>query len=180
MKTVLLILFVGFFAASFAQGKDKVDQITITVEPYKHATNGAFLTFLALTCSDRGVEYIDGFNFEWGYIYELELKRTKLAQPMEDFGDTDYHLIKVISKKAVADSTTFKVHLNGWVQLSPNVKDDTGAFIFNNNGTCTYLGEMTFNYANEFEERLKVLNKTEGYKKGTFIFLKGEIHLVSL
>jgi hypothetical protein len=180
MKTVLLILFVGLFAVSFAQGKDKVDQITVTIEPYKHVTNSVFYTFLALTCSDRGVEYIDGFNFEWGYIYELELKRTKLAQPMEDARDTDYHLIKVISKKAVADSITFETYLSGWVQLAPNVKDDTGAFTFNNDGTCTYLGEMTFNYANEFEEKLRALNRSEGHKKGAFMFLKGEIHLVSL
>ena len=179
MKTVLLILFVGLFTISFAQKKDRVDQITVTIEPYKRATNGAFYTFLALKCSDRGVEYIDGFDFEWGYFYELELKRTKLAQPMEDAGDTDYHLIKIISKKAVADSTTFKTHLNGWVQLAPNIKDDTGAFTFNNDGTCTYLGEMTFNYANKFEEKLRALNKAKGYKKGTFMFLKGEIHLIS-
>ena len=180
MRIVLLILFVGLFSVSFAQGKDKVDKITVTIEPYKHATNGAFHTFLALTCSDRGVEYIDGFDFEWGYFYELELKRTKLAQPMVDAGDTDYHLIKIISKKAVADSTTFKTHLKGWVQLTANIKEDTGAFTFNNDGTCTYLGEMTFNYANEFEEKLRALNKATGYKKGTFMFLKGEIHLISL
>jgi hypothetical protein len=180
MKTVLLILFVGFFATSFAQGKDKVDQITITIDPYKHTTNGAFHTFLALTCSNHSVEYINGFDFEWGYSYELKVKRTKLAQPLEDAGDTDFHLIKVISKKAVTDSTTFKIDLKGWVELPPNGKEDTGAFTFNNDGTCTYLGEMTFNYANEFEGKLKALNKTEGYKKGSFIFLKGKIYLVSL
>jgi hypothetical protein len=180
MRTVLLILFVGFITVSFAQGKDQVDEITVTIQPYKHATNGAFYTFLALTCSDQSVEYIDGFDFEWGYTYELELKRTKLAQPLEDVGDTDYSLIKIISKQAVADSLTFKTNLNGWVQLAPNVKDDTGAFTFNKGGTCTYLGEMTFNYAVEFEEKLKAINKTDGYKKGHFIFLKGEIHLVSL
>ena len=180
MKTVLLLLFLGLFTVSFAQEKNKVDEIKVTIEPYKSATNGAFDTFLALKCSDRGVEYIDGFDFEWGYIYELELKRTKLAQPMEDAGDTDYHLIKIISKKAVADSTTFKTHLVGWVQLAPNIKDDSGAFTFNNDGTCSYLGEMTFNYTNEFEGRLRALNKTEGYKKGTFMFLEGDIHLISL
>ena len=180
MKTVLLILFVGLFTISFAQEKDRVDQITVTIEPYKHATNGAFHTFLALTCSDRGVEYIDGFDFEWGYTYKLELKQIKLAQPMEDAGDTDYHLIKVISKEAVADSTTFKTNLIGWVQLAPNLKDDTGAFAFNKDGTCTYLGEMTFNYAKELEEKLKAINKTDGYKKATFMFLNGKIYLVSL
>ena len=139
-----------------------------------------FYTFLALSCSDQSVEFIDGFDFEWGYIYKLELKRTKLAQPMEDAGDTDYNLMKIISKKAVADSITFITHLNGWVQLSPNTKEDSGALTFNKDGTCTYLGEMTFNYANKFEEKLKDLNKTEGHMKGVFMFLNGKIHLISL
>lgn len=180
MKTVLLILFAGLFTLSFGQEKDKVDEINVTIEPYKSATNGAFYTFLALKCSDRSVEYIDGFDFEWGYIYELKLKRTKLAQPMEDAGDTDYDLIKIISKKAVADSTTFETLLVGWVQLAPNIEDDQGAFAFNNDGTCTYLDQMTFIYTNEFEVKLRALNKAEGYKKGVFMFLNGEIHLVSL
>tara|TARA_R110002072_G_scaffold281965_2_gene444650 strand:- start:23543 stop:24085 length:543 start_codon:yes stop_codon:yes gene_type:complete len=180
MRTILLLLFVGFFTTSFTQEKDKVDQITITIKPYKHTTNGAFHTFLALTCSDRGVEFIDEFDFEWGFSYELKVKRTRLAQPMEDAGDTDYQLIKVISKKATPDSTIFKVHLTGWVQLAPNIKDDNGAFIFNNDGTCTYLSEMTFNYPRELEEKLKTLNKSEGYIRGTFMFLEGAIHLVSL
>jgi hypothetical protein len=181
MKTgLLLLLFVGLFNASFAQEKNKVDKIKVTVEPYKRPTNGAFYTFLALKCSDRGVDYIDGFDFQWGYIYELELKRTKLAQPLVDAGDTDYHLIKIISKKAVTDSTTFITHLVGWVQLAPNLEEDSGAFTFNNDGTCTYLDEMTFKYPNEMEGKLKALNKAKGYKKGTFIFLNGEIHLISL
>ena len=180
MKTLLQILFVGLFTFSFAQEKDRVDDIKVTIEPYKRATNGAFFTFLALKGSDQRIEYIDGFDFEWGYIYELELKRTKLAQPMQDAGDTDYHLIKTISKKAVADSTTFKTNLVGWVQLAPNIEDDSGAFTFNNDGTCTYLSEMTFNYTNEFEGKLRSLNKAEGYKKATFMFLKGEIHLISM
>lgn len=180
MRTVLVLLFIGLFTFSFSQGKNKVDQITVTIEPYMHATNGAFYTFLSLTCSDRSVEYIDGFDFEWGYVYELELKRTKLAQPMEDAGDTDYHLIKVISKEAVSDSITFKTNLIGWVQLAPNAKDDTGALTFNNDGTCTYLDEMTFNYTNEYEGELKAINKSDGYKRGTFMFIKGEIFLVSL
>ena len=178
MKTVLLILFGGLSTLSF--GQDKVDEISVTIEPYKTATNGAFYTFLALKCSDRSVEYIDGFDFEWGYNYELELKRIKRAQPMEDAGDTDYDLKKIISKKAVADSITFKTLLVGWVQLAPNIEDDQGAFAFNNDGTCTYLGEMTFKYTNEFEMKLRALNKSEGYKKGVFMFLNGEIHLISL
>ena len=180
MRIILLILFAGVYSISFTQGKDKVDQITVTIEPYKHATNGAFYTFLALTCSDRGVEYIKGFDFEWGYFYELKLKQIKLARPMEDAGDTDYELIKVISKEPVADSTTFKTNLIGWVQLAPNLENDQGAFTFNEDGTCTYLGGMTFYYTDELEAKLKAINKSDSYKKATFMFLKGRIHLISL
>jgi len=180
MKTTFLLLFIAFKAAVFAQVKDKVDQINVTIEPYKHATNGAFYTFLSLTCSNRGVEYIGGFDFEWGYKYELKLKRTKLAQPMEDAGDTDYDLIKVVSKTKVADSTTFKTRFTGWVQLSPNNENDTPALVFNEDGTCTFLGGMVFYYDASLEEKLKALNKTDTYKMGTYMFLDGKIHLIKI
>lgn len=178
MRSLLLLLFVGMFVVSF--GQDKVTKITVTIEPYKYTTNGAFHAFLALTCSNRGVDYINGFDFEWGYTYKLKLKQTKLAQPMQDAGDTDYDLIKVISKEAVADSTTFKIGLTGWVHLSHNSEKDPGAFVFKTNRTCTYLDGMVFSYTDEFEEELRKLNKTDGYKKGTFMFLKGEIFLISM
>ena len=180
MKTLVLIVCMGLLTFSFAQEKDHVDTITVSVEPFKHATNGAFFTFLALTCSKPEIEYIAGFDFEWGYNYALKLKRTKLAQPLEDAGDTDYDLIQVLSKTEVPDSTAFKMLLTGWVQLAPNVKEDDAAFTFNTDGSCTYLGELTFNYNPTFESKLKALNKSDGYKRGTFLFLKGEIYLLTM
>ena len=180
MKTLLLILCVSLLTISFAQGQDQIDTITISVEPYKHATNGAFYTFLGLTCSDPTIEHIDGFDFEWGYNYTLKLKQTKLAQPLEDAGDRDYELINVLSKTEVEDSTTFKMVLTGWVQLAPNAKEDDAAFTFNTDGSCTYLGELTFKYSPTFKSELKALNKSNDYKRCTFLFLKGEIYLIAL
>jgi hypothetical protein len=171
---------VGISTFSFAQGKDLIDSITVKVDPYKSATNGAFFTHMALSCSDRRVDYIDGFDFEWGYSYELKLKRTKLAQPMQDAGDTDYELISIISKNAVEDSTTFETTLKGWVQLAPNLEDDDGAFTFNSDGSCTYLGELTFYCDDSLLDKLKSINKTEAHKKGTFMFVDRKIHLISI
>jgi hypothetical protein len=177
MKTTLL-LFALFVSASVLGQKDKVDQITVDIEAHKHLSYGAFHKFLSLTCSDRGVEHIEDFEFEWGYNYKLKLQRTKLARPMEDAGDTDYKLIKVISKTPVPDSTTFKMRLEGFVQLSA-IPEDDGAFTFND-GTCTYLGNFTFHYDPKFEATLKAIDKTEKSKVAYFIFLNGKIHLKSV
>ena len=180
MRLFLFFIFMTTAIVCHAQTQDRVDQITVTIEPYKQASNGAFFTFLALNCSDRRVEHIEGFDFEWGHSYKLELKRTKLAHPMEDDGDTEYQLNKILSKQAVSDSTTFTTSLVGWVQLAPNLEDDSPAFVFNEDGTCTFLDELTFECPVKFEEKIKSLNKTDGSKKGTFMFLNGKIHLVSI
>lgn len=174
----MCLMAISFF--SIAQTKDKIDQITIKVDPYKRATNGAFFTFMALSCSDRAVEYINDFDFEWGYNYELELKRIRLAQPLQDAGDTEYELIRVISKTAVKDSTRFEITLKGWNQLAPNLDDDEGTFRFNPDGTCTYLNEMVFHCEAQLKEQLEVINKSDAYKEGTFLFLNGKIHLLSI
>lgn len=41
---------------------------------------------------------IVGFNYELGYRYRILVKVTKLSNPPMDSGDTEYELIKIISK----------------------------------------------------------------------------------
>ena len=47
MRTLLLLLFAGLSAISFAQEKNNVDRIKVTIESYKYATNGVFLYFFS-------------------------------------------------------------------------------------------------------------------------------------
>ncbi|EEI93266.1 hypothetical protein HMPREF0765_1068 [Sphingobacterium spiritivorum ATCC 33300] len=44
---------------------------------------------------------ITGFSYELGFEYRILVKATKLANPPMDSGDTEFELIKVISKTKV-------------------------------------------------------------------------------
>lgn len=159
--------------------KDIVDTIQITVYPFKHLTNGAFFKHLSLTTNPKYIEYVDGFDYTWGVEYELLVKRTKLAQPMMDAGDTEYSLIKIISNNPVSDNTNFSLDLVGNVQFAPS-PDDEPSFVFNGDETCTYLGEMTFYYPYELFRKLEELNGTTKSVKASFQFVDGNIYLISI
>ena len=57
---------------------------------------------LVLDSPDSEAEYIDGFDFEWGYYYTLKVKEKKVG-PLSDGTRYDYFLLKVISKEKVAE-----------------------------------------------------------------------------
>jgi len=90
---------------------------TVTIEPYKNLSYGAFYKLLTIHSEDTHAEYIDGFDFEWGYIYELTIKSVKLKNPPMDAGDTEYSLIKEISKTKVPDDYQFNLRLENEVYL---------------------------------------------------------------
>ncbi len=96
-----------------ACGGDHVE--TLTLGPYAVRCQGfveqdCFLEYNA----DSGrweffYESIQGFNFEPGYFYTLEV-RLEDRGPIQDAGRYSYHLIKVIEKKEAPDDFD---HLRG-------------------------------------------------------------------
>jgi len=45
--------------------------------------------------------WIDGFDFEAGFNYELRIKKTKRDRPLLDVGEYEYTLLEVLSKTSV-------------------------------------------------------------------------------
>ena len=101
-------------------GKSQTDKTQIiTIEPYMTVTNGAFFKQLTLKSNDSDAEFIQGFDFEWGYSYKLKIKIHKLKNPPEDGSDTDYILLKTVSKTKVPDNYKFNMLLNKDLYLGP-------------------------------------------------------------
>lgn len=50
-------------------------------------------------------EYIDGLEYEWGYLYTIQIKKEKLNYPSIDGRTFNYKLIEVIDKEFVADNS---------------------------------------------------------------------------
>lgn len=119
MQKLLLPLFVILSFSTFAQ--NQVSTQTIKIDPYKQVSNSAFFQVLVLSSPDEpGLDYLSGFDFEWGYHYVVKVKKTKLAQPMMDVSDTEYELVEVISKEKASHDYCFSLYLNRDLYLGPS------------------------------------------------------------
>ncbi len=160
-----IILFVLCTTALHAQTTTK----TITVAPYKRVTNGAFFSHLCLKSKESHAEYIDGFEFEWGYQYQLKINEIKLENPPEDAGDTDYKLVKLIKKEKVADDYTFELALVRDLYLSPG-DDQVSNFNPINDSTYLYYEEINIIVPPSLQAEFDKVRLEGKYRRGRFEF----------
>lgn len=72
-------------------------------------------------------EGIEGFQFEWGKVYELEVEKTKRKNPMADQSAVEYRLIKIISSKNAPTDESFPLTIKD-TEMIALVKDVQGAY----------------------------------------------------
>ena len=123
MKTMKLwrIAFVMLTAFSLAScgsnddNEDKVEQVTV----YVSAETGVYYDMwldperenpiVGMQIKEKGVTIwrcvslytITGFTYERGHEYELQVKRTILANPPQDSGKYRYELVRIVSDNKV-------------------------------------------------------------------------------
>ena len=123
MKTMKLwrIAFVMLTAFSLAScgsnddNEDKVEQVTV----YVSAETGGYYDMwldperenpiVGMQIKEKGVTIwrgvslytITGFTYERGHEYELQVKRTTLANPPQDSGKYRYELVRIVSDNKV-------------------------------------------------------------------------------
>lgn len=150
---------------------------TVTIEPYKSLTYGAFFKSLTLKSEDTHAEFIDGFTFEWGYQYELEIKETKLDEPLMDAGDTDYELIRQVSRTKVDHDYEFSLSLENQVYLG--LGENTNSLVEESEGVYLYMDEIRIYVPDDLQEEFaEILSGTS--KIGVFKFTHpGTITLLS-
>ena len=142
MKQLLFSLFIVLSINTLAQ--DKVSTEIVKIEPYKMVTNGAFFQVMVLVSPDEpSLEYISGFDFEWGYNYVVKVKKTKLAQPMMDASNTEYELIEVVSKTKADPDLTFSLYLQRELYLGHGEENDSSIMQIDDT-TYRLLNEVNF------------------------------------
>ena len=84
-KVILLLLSVFLFAAC---DMDKTNQITVASQQAECSGVGLQKCFLIKTGNDQSWQYlygpIEGFNYEPGYEYIIEVKKKKVQNPAAD------------------------------------------------------------------------------------------------
>ena len=151
-------------------GKSQTDKTKIiTIEPYMKVTNGAFYKVLILKSNDSDAEFIQGFDFEWGYSYKLKIQIHKLKNPPEDGSDTDYILVKTISKTKVPDDYQFKMLLHTKRYL--DLVDTWSCFKTLNDSTYKYFDKIDIEVASTLKNEFNKIMTEEQERYGNFIFI---------
>lgn len=164
MKSKLMVCFLLFGICCNGQTK----MVTIHVEPYMRLSYGAFYKSLTIKSDNSAVDYIQGFNFEWGYAYKLKIEETKLKAPPEDGSDTNHKLIKVLSKTRVADTTQFSLSLQRNVYLGPGEQESS----FNklNDSTYRYFDKIDMIVPDYLKNDFNKIIENGIDRKGIFVF----------
>jgi hypothetical protein len=177
MKNIFLIF---LFIPTLLFGQ-KISFKTITVKPYMYTQNYEHFKRLVLDSPDSEAEYIDGFDFEWGYYYTLKVKEKKVG-PLSDGTRYDYSLLKVISKEKVPDSMIFRMSIDPLRYYSILDEDGISNYTLNqlNDSTYLYMDKVEIEVSYESQESFKKKVDNEVGFRGNFKFVNGRrIRLVS-
>ncbi len=117
MKPVYFLLAILIL---FSCEDDEFEFAHIRINHFKQSAVGVGPTLVLLTQEDDNIgtdnwQYhysgISGFNYEWGYIYDLKISKRRLDNPPEDGSSVEYILEEIISKTSVDQNTSFELIL---------------------------------------------------------------------
>jgi hypothetical protein len=166
----LLVLLIGCNREVGRSSQDGTsDSLKMTISHYKVPCQGEALQACMLVRRDGGEEEyfydtIEGFNYEWGHNYTVQVSVKPIEHPMADGPSQRYVLDKVLKKKAVKGSTTFELPLqvNG---MSAVNSDNIG---------CRYLYDVSIDPGTYSCGQVKAANSA------TFKHQNGRIKVVQL
>lgn len=146
---------------------------TITVKPYMYTQNYEHFKRMVLISPDSEAEYIDGFDFEWGYDYTLKVTETEVG-PLSDGTRYDYSLQEVISKEKIPDTAVFKMYIDPFRYYHPG-DDDAANYTLQqlNDSTHLYMEMLEIEVPVELEGRFsRSIDHGVGFR-GRFKYVHG-------
>jgi hypothetical protein len=174
------LIFILICMPTFLLGQ-KIGYKTITLEPHMYTQNYEHFKRLVLDSPDSEAEYIDGFDFEWGYYYTLKVKEKKVG-PLSDGTRYDYSLLKVISKEKVSDTVIFRMFIDPLRYYSILTENGISNYTLSqlNDSTYLYMDKVEIEIPQKLQEFfIKKIDNEVGFR-GSFKFVNGRrIRLVS-
>lgn len=136
---------------------------------------------LVFESHDSEAEFIDGFNFEWGYYYTLRVKELEIGQ-LSDGTRYDYSLLKVISKDKVSDTVIFRMFIDPLRYYHKLEEDGISNYTLSrlNDSTYLYMDNVEIVVSQKLLESFRKETDNEIGFRGNFKFVNGKrIRLVS-
>lgn len=155
----------------------------ITIDPYLSFQNYEHFKRLTLSSPDSDAEFVEGFDFQWGYTYKLKVKQTKLDQTLSDGTQFRYSLEKIISKTKVHDTTQFKLLLDPnryYYEVDSTEKEINQTFSRINDSTFLYLDAAEIEVPIALIEAMNAIVAGDARIVGTFIFVADKRNRIRL
>lgn len=127
MKTLPIIaaLVASLLLSSCSPG-DESSEETLQINSNKAACTSTVQTLCLMTRSSAtqpwGLFYssISGFQYQWGTLYELRVRVTKISNPPVDGSSLSYSQVAVLSALQVSRTQTFQISIqNVGTEISP-------------------------------------------------------------
>ncbi|WP_081979177.1 DUF4377 domain-containing protein [Lacinutrix jangbogonensis] len=180
MNYIIIILFT--FISMSLNGQTTTNK-NVIIDPYLSFQNYEHFKRLTFSSPDSSIEYLDRFEFAWGYRYKLSVKRTALKQPLSDGTTFDYSLNKVVSKTKMPDSTQFKLYLDPnryYTNLDPGNEEMNVTLKPIGNNTFLYFDKVEIEVPENLTKKFDFILKGNA-TMGTFIFINDKrIKLIHL
>ena len=171
MKKLLLLLFC-FPVLLFGQ-QTIIKEIKI--KPYMYTQNYEHFKRLVLDSPNSEAEYVDGFDFEWGYFYTLKVKEIYIGE-LSDGTRYEYSLLKVISKEKVSDTVIFRMFIDPLRYYHKLEEDGISNYTLSqlNDSTYLYMDKVEIEIPHKFLEYFRKKTNNEIGFIGNFKFVNGK------
>lgn len=178
-------LIASFLAvAAISSNGQTVTNKTITLDPYLSFQNYEHFKRLTLSSTDSPIDYLDDFEFSWGYNYQLSVRETELSPGLSDGTQFQYALNTIISKTKVPDSTQFNLFIDVnryYHKLDSSEEEMTITLKRLNDSTYLYFDKVEIEVPGYLRETFNEILKGKVTKLGTFIFIDDKrIRLIQL
>ena len=164
MKNSIFYLFV---CISINVNAQKFEEQVITVEPYLSFQNYEHFTRLVLEANDPQVEFITGFDFEWGFRYTLKVNVETLEPMLSDGTRFEYELLEELAKVQVPDTFEFKLFLGRELYYGEDL--EVSNFKALNDSTFLYFEEVEIEVPELYRDKFnKIVDGSSHGKVGRF------------
>ena len=154
MNILACLYFLNAIACS-GTGGSPGKSITLFVNHYRVPCTGVGNQLCYLVKKDNASDWeflyegIDGFTYEWGKVYELQVEEVKIKKPAADQSPVSYKLIKIVSTKDVPENEVFQLVVKD-SEMTAIQKKDSGMSLLGQYPVRCDKPEL----CNELEQRL--------------------------
>lgn len=167
---VTSVLFILFFSTNAQTSKNK----TITINPYLSFQNYEHFKRLTLSATDSDIEYLEGFDFEWGYEYKLNVTETKLSETLSDGTRFEYKLNHIVSKTKMADSSEFKLFIDPtryYYELEESEQAMNTTLKVLNDSTYLYFDQVEIEVPDNLKTQFDKIVRSQETRVGYFMYI---------